>query len=164
MKRIILFSLALLMLFGFTACDGAGLFLYQNGGIQELKFYKYGDKICLNAEYLDCKAYRVERMEADDIIIKGERSVAFQDLIGENAIKVSLIETKFDKLLEDYDTFTVYNVSLDDTDLKFMLCPSAENSLYVYVGFSDNIETLKTEYTSIYFPFGTIRLELGAYK
>ena len=163
MKRIFPLFVVFMMLFSFTACDGFRLFISQNGGIQELSFYKQNNKVCLNAEYFGCEGYHVEILEADDVIIKGEQPVPFQSLIGENAIKISLIETKFDRLLDVYDTFVVYNVSLEGTDMKFMLCPSPEHSLYVYVGFADNIKALATERTNINIPFGTIHLELGEY-
>ena len=168
MKRAFLLFLVFVMLFSFSACtfflEDLSTFVSQNAGIQDLEFYKKGDNVCLKVEYFDCKGYRVEILESDDVIIQGERPVPFQNLIGENAIKISLIETKFEKLLKEYDTFTVYNVSLEGTDIKFMLCPSAEHSLYIYVGFADNIKTFSKEYTEINFPIGAIYLELGEHK
>ena len=168
MKRAFLLFLIFAMLLSFTACtvplEKLSAFLYQNGGVQDLAFYSKEDKVCLQVEYFDCKGYRVEILEKDDVIIQGERPVPFQGLIGENAIKISLNETKFEKLLKTYDTFTVYNVTLEGTDVRFMLCPSAEHSLYIYVGFADNIGTLATEYTELNIPIGTIYLELGEYK
>jgi len=164
MKRVFLLFLVSVMLFSFTACENLRLFVSQNAGIRDLAFYKQGDKVCLKVEYFDCMGYSVEILEDDDVIIQGERPVEFQNLIGENAIKISLIETKFNRLLDVYDTFVVYNVSLEGTDIKFMLCPSPEHSLYVYVGFADNIKACATERTNINIPFGTIYLELGEYK
>ena len=164
MKKVFLLFLTILILCSFTACENLQLWVSQNAGIQDLHFYKQSNKVCLDTEYLDCMGYRVEILKSNDVIMKGERPVPFQDLIGENAIKISLYETKFDKLLIAYDTFTVYNVPLEDTDLKFMLCPSEEHSLYVYIGFEDNIKALATESTELNIPFGTIRLELGEYR
>ena len=164
MKRVFLLFLVILMLLGFTACGSLQTFVSQNAGIHNLKFYNNGGKVCFKVEYFDCMGYSVEILKDDDVIIKGEQPVPFQDEIGENAIKISLYETKFEKLLNDYDTFTVYNVRLEGTNLKFMLFPSAEHSLYIYVGFADNIKPLATERTNLTIPFGSIQLELGDYK
>ncbi len=167
-KKVFLLLLVFVVLFSFTACtlslEGLRLFMSQNAGIQDFEFYKKGDNVCLKVEYFDCKGYSVEILENDDVIIQGERPVKFQNLIGENAVKIALYETKFEKLLKDYDTFSVYNVHLEGTDLKFMLCPDVEHSLYIYVGFEDNIKTFAKEYTEINIPLGAIHFELGEHK
>ena len=164
MKRV--FSLLLLLgtLLCVTGCDAFGLFVRQNAGIQNLTFYSKNNMLCLEAGYLDCMGYGVEILEGEDVIIMGERPVAFQPLLGENAIKISLYETKFDKLLEEYETFAVYNANADGAEIKFMLCPSEEHSLYVYVGLPQNITPIETERTALTIPFGEIQLVLGEYK
>lgn len=165
MKRVFLLFLVFALIFSFNACtlplENLRVFVSQNAGIQDLEFYKKGDNVCLKVEYFGCKGYSVEILESDDVIIQGERPVKFQNLIGKNAVKIALYETKFQKLLKDYDTFSVYNVHLEGTDLKFMLCPSPDHSLYIYVGFADNIKTFAKEHTEINSPIGTIQIELG---
>lgn len=143
----------------------------MNTGIQNLMFYIKRDKVCLEIKYLDCMGYSVEALKNNELIIKGEREVNSSNLIGENAIKITLYETKIsDKLKKDYKYFEVYAVNLKvsetkgDIGVKFMLCPSAEHSVKIYVGFDDAFQTFVNEYTKTNSPLGTIQLELGEHK
>ena len=63
--------------------------------------------------------YSVETLKNNELIIKGEREVNSSNLIGENAIKITLYETKIsDKLKKDYKYFEVYALNLKVLETK----------------------------------------------
>lgn len=140
----------------------------ENPGIQSLRFYNKNDKVCLKIKYVDCWGYCVETLKNNDMIIIGERDFKASDFIGENAIEISLYDSDMsNKLKKDYNYFEVYNVNLKNAktnkslDIRFMLCPSADHALKIYVGFEENFKTFVTEHTKTNIPIGTIYLELG---
>lgn len=171
MKKYTFYFLVPICLFLIVALIFFCSFTSEMVGIQSLMFYIKRDKVCLEIKYLDCMGYTVEPLKNNEIILEGEREVASSELIGGNAIKITLFETRIsEKLKNDYKSFEVYILNLkgleaqDDIEIKFMLCPSAEHSLKIYVGFDATFQTFVNEYTKINSPLGNIRLELGEYK
>lgn len=171
LKKFRTYFFATFCLFLIVALIFFSFYVRENAGIQSIRFYNKGDKVCLKIKYVDCMGYSVETLKNNETIMIGEREVNYSNLMGENATKITLYETKIsDKLKKDYEYFEVYDVNLKvsetkgDIDIKFMLCPSAEHSLKIYVGFDDAFQTFANEYTKINSPLGTIQLELGEHK
>ena len=93
-KKFRIYFLATFCLFLIVALILFSFYVRENPGIQSIKFYKKGDKVCLKIKYVDCMGYRVETLKNNEAIIIGEREVNYSNLIGENAIKITLYENK----------------------------------------------------------------------
>jgi hypothetical protein len=171
LKKFRTYLFATFCLFLIVALIFFSFYLRENAGIQSIRLYNKGDEVYLKIKYVDCMGYSVESLKNNETIMIGEREVNYSNLIGENATQITLYETKIsDKLKKDYEYFEVYDVNLKvsetkgDIDIKFILCPSPEHSLKIYLGFDNDFQTFINEYTKINSPLGTIRLELGKHK
>ena len=90
LKKFKTYFFATFCLFLIVALIFFSFYVRENIGIQSIRFYNKGDKVCLKIKYVDCMGYSVETLKKNETIMIGERQVNYSNLMGENATKITL--------------------------------------------------------------------------